>query len=66
MIITEKTRKTMKKMLKDIRSGKFAREWIKENETGRANFDKLLKAGDTHPIEEVGKKLRAMMPWMKK
>ena len=66
MIITEKTRKTMKKMLKDIQSGKFAREWIKENETGRANFDKLLKAGDTHPIEEVGKKLRAMMPWMKK
>ena len=66
MLITEKTRKTMKKILKEIKSGKFAREWIKENETGRANFDRLMQAGDTHKIEEVGKKLREMMPWMKK
>ncbi|MBU4376962.1 MAG: ketol-acid reductoisomerase [Candidatus Omnitrophica bacterium] len=66
MVITEKTRKIMKKMLKDIRSGKFAREWIRENEEGRPNFNKLLKAGDEHPIEAVGKKLREMMPWMKK
>ena len=66
MIITEKTRKVMKKLLKDIRSGKFAREWIKENETGRARFDSLLKAGDEHQIEAVGKQLREMMPWMKK
>ncbi|MEW6075699.1 MAG: ketol-acid reductoisomerase [Candidatus Omnitrophota bacterium] len=65
-IITEKTRTTMKKMLKDIRSGKFAREWIKENEAGRPVFNELLKKGDTHPIEEVGKRLRDMMPWMKK
>ncbi len=64
-IINEKTRKTMKKLLKDIQSGKFAREWIKENETGRQNFDRLIKEGDNHPIEEVGKKLREMMPWMK-
>ncbi|MFH0840337.1 MAG: ketol-acid reductoisomerase [Candidatus Omnitrophota bacterium] len=66
MIITEKTRKIMKKTLKDIQSGKFAREWIRENEEGRPNFNKLLKAGDEHPIEAVGKKLREMMPWMKK
>jgi len=66
MIITEKTRKTMQKMLKDIKSGKFAREWIKENETGRPNFNSLLKAGDEHQIEKVGKQLREMMPWMKK
>jgi len=66
MLITEKTRKTMKKILKEIKSGKFAREWIKENETGRANFNRLIEAGDTHKIEEVGKKLREMMPWMKK
>ena len=66
MVITQKTRKTMKKILKDIKSGKFAREWIKENETGRANFDKLLKAGDEHLIEKVGQQLRAMMPWMRK
>ncbi len=65
-IITAKTRKEMKKMLKEIKSGKFAREWIKENETGRKNFDKLLKDGDEHKIEKVGKELREMMPWMKK
>lgn len=64
-IITEKTRKVMQKMLKNIKSGKFAREWIRENEAGRPNFDKLLKAGDEHKIEKVGKDLREMMPWMK-
>jgi ketol-acid reductoisomerase len=66
MIITAKTRKTMKKLLKDIKSGKFAREWIKENETSRQNFNTLLQAGDEHRIEEVGKQLREMMPWMRK
>lgn len=65
-IITDKTRKIMKKLLKDIKSGKFAREWIKENEAGRPNFNRLLQEGDNHQIEEVGKKLREMMPWMKK
>ncbi len=65
-IITEKTRKTMQKLLKQIKSGKFAREWIKENEAGRPNFNRLLEEGDKHKIEEVGKKLREMMPWMKK
>ncbi|MDD4908599.1 MAG: ketol-acid reductoisomerase [Candidatus Omnitrophica bacterium] len=66
MIITAKTRKVMQKILKEIKSGKFAREWIKENETGRVNFDRLLKEGDEHQIEKVGKQLREMMPWMKK
>ncbi len=66
MIITEKTRKTMKKLLKEIKSGKFAREWIKENENGRPNFNRLLEEGDEHQIEQVGKQLREMMPWMKK
>jgi len=65
-VINEKARKIMKKILKDIQSGKFAREWIKENETGRQNFDRLLKEGDNHLIEEVGKKLRKMMAGMKK
>jgi ketol-acid reductoisomerase len=65
-IINEKTRKIMQKMLKDIKSGKFAREWIKENENGRPVFNELLKKGDEHQIEEVGRKLREMMPWMKK
>jgi ketol-acid reductoisomerase len=65
MIITQKTRKTMQKLLKDIKSGKFAREWIKENEVGRPNFNRLLKEGDEHLIEKIGKELREMMPWMK-
>jgi len=65
-VIDERTRKTMKKILKEIVSGKFAKEWIKENELGRPNFNKLLEEQDRHQIEEVGKKLREMMPWMKK
>ncbi|MBU1726144.1 MAG: ketol-acid reductoisomerase [Candidatus Omnitrophica bacterium] len=65
-IITQKTRKEMKKILKEIKSGKFAKEWIKENVEGRPNFDRLLKEGDEHLIEKVGKDLREMMPWMKK
>jgi len=65
-VINERTRKEMKKILKEIRSGKFAKEWIKENETGITNFDNLLKSGDGHKIEDVGKQLREMMPWMKK
>jgi ketol-acid reductoisomerase len=56
----------MQKLLKEIKSGKFAREWIKENELGRPNFNKLLQAGDEHRIEQVGKELRNMMPWMRK
>ena len=65
-IINQKTRKEMKKLLKEIKSGKFAREWIKENEMGRPTFNKLLADGDNHLIEKVGKQLRDMMPWMKK
>lgn len=64
-IITERTRKEMKKLLKQIVSGKFAREWIKENEAGRPRFNDLLKKGDAHPIEKVGQDLRKMMAWMK-
>jgi len=65
-IISAKTRKEMKKILKEIVKGKFAKEWIKENEVGRPNFNRLLEEGDKHKIEEVGKRLRDMMPWMKK
>ncbi len=64
-IINQKTRKEMKKILKEIKSGKFAREWIRENEEGRPNFNKLLADGDNHLIEKVGKELRGMMPWMR-
>ncbi|MBI4708008.1 MAG: ketol-acid reductoisomerase [Candidatus Omnitrophica bacterium] len=65
-IINAKTRKEMNKILKEIKSGKFAREWIKENEDGRPNFNKLIKEGEEHRIEKVGQQLREMMPWMKK
>ena len=65
-VIDERTRKKMKKLLKDVRSGKFAREWIKENEAGRPNFNEMRKKEAAHPIEEVGKRLRGMMPWMEK
>jgi len=65
-IINAKTRKEMKKILKEIVKGKFAKEWIAENEQGRPNFNRLLAEGDNHLIEKVGKQLRDMMPWMKK
>ncbi|MFM8625473.1 MAG: ketol-acid reductoisomerase [Actinomycetota bacterium] len=63
-VVTPATKKQMAKILKEIQSGKFAREWIKESEEGRANFNALREAGATHQIEEVGKRLRSMMPWI--
>lgn len=65
-IITSKTRKEMAKILKEVQSGKFAREWIRENKKGRPNFNAMRKAGETHQIEKVGEQLRGMMSWMKK
>jgi ketol-acid reductoisomerase len=56
----------MKQALKEIQNGKFAKEWIKETETGYKNFNKLLKDGEKHPIEKTGAKLRSLMPWIKK
>ena len=64
-VITERTRKEMKKILKEVQSGKFAREWIRENENGRPEFSKLRKADDSHPVEVIGQKLRSMMDWIK-
>ena len=54
----------MRKILKEIQSGKFAREWIRESESGGANFKRLLEADLKQPIEKVGTKLRARMPWL--
>lgn len=65
-IITNKTRKEMKKILKEIQSGKFAREWMRENKKGRPNFNKYREDSEKHPIEEVGANLRNMMSWMQK
>ena len=62
-IITEETRAAMRKILADIQSGSFAREWLQENKAGRPNFERMRQADKDHEIERVGAKLRAMMPW---
>jgi ketol-acid reductoisomerase len=64
-IITEKTKEEMRRILEEIRSGQFAREWVLENQANRPVYNALLKKGEAHPIEEVGARLRAMMPWLK-
>jgi ketol-acid reductoisomerase len=63
-VINSETRKIMKEILAEVQSGDFAKEWIDENKKGRPVFNKLSKEGDKHPIEEIGKHLRHMMPWM--
>lgn len=65
-IIDASVKKRMKAALKDIQSGKFARNWIKEYESGYKRYNALLKAGERHPIEKVGGRLRGLMPWIKK
>lgn len=65
-IINDAVRQEMKRILKEIQSGEFAREWILENRAMKPVFNALLKKGAEHPIEEIGKKLRGMMPWLKK
>jgi ketol-acid reductoisomerase len=63
-IITSSTKDEMRKILGEIQSGAFAKEWIAENEAGRPNFDRLREESAKHPIEAVGTKLRSMMPWI--
>jgi ketol-acid reductoisomerase len=65
-IITSATKEEMKKVLDEIQSGQFAREWMAENANGRHNFDSKLEADKNHQIESVGEKLRGDMSWMKK
>ena len=65
-IIDASVKKRMKAALKDIQSGKFAKGWINEYNSGYKNYNRLLKAGENHPVEKVGRRLRALMPWMKK
>ncbi len=65
-VINESVRAEMKKILREIQSGAFAREWILENQAGRPVFDKLREEGRRHPIEEVGRRLREMMSWLRK
>jgi ketol-acid reductoisomerase len=63
-VVTTRTKAEMKKILKEIQTGKFAKEWIAESEGGRANMKALQSAGQEHQIEKVGKELRAMMPFL--
>tara|TARA_Y100000590_G_scaffold430483_1_gene544122 strand:- start:549 stop:1571 length:1023 start_codon:yes stop_codon:yes gene_type:complete len=60
------TKERMKEVLKDIQSGKFAKQWMDENKGGQKNFLKMRKELADHPIEKVGKKLRDLMPWIGK
>jgi ketol-acid reductoisomerase len=63
-LITDETKKEMGRMLEDIRAGKYAKGWVAENEAGRPWFNAQRKAERGHIIEEVGAKLRAMMPFL--
>lgn len=65
-VITEETRKEMKKILKEIQDGDFAKEFILENQAGMPKFTATLRNEAEHPIEHVGKKLRSMMGWLNK
>jgi ketol-acid reductoisomerase len=64
-IITDETRAEMKRVLKDIQSGAFTTEWIRECKAGQPKFKATRRLNDAHGIEEVGAKLRGMMPWIK-
>jgi len=64
-IVTAETKAEMKRVLEDIQSGRFARDWMLENKVNQASFKSMRKKMAEHPIEQVGEKLRAMMPWIK-
>ena len=65
-VINKQTKVVMKKILKEIQSGQFTKEWVKEHKGGLKNYNALLKAGEKHQIEKTGAYLRSMMPWMAK
>ena len=63
-VVTDETRAEMRRILKDIQSGNFAREWMLENRVGQTSFKTMRSLAAEHQIEQVGEKLRAMMPWI--
>ncbi len=63
-IVTEETKAEMKRVLADIQSGRFTRDWMLENKVGQTSFKATRAAAGAHPIEDVGERLRAMMPWI--
>jgi len=64
-VVTAETKAEMKRILKDIQTGKFTSEWMQECKAGQARFKGIRRLNDAHQIEEVGAKLRGMMPWIK-
>ena len=64
-VINEASRQEMRRLLSDVQSGAFADEWMAEHEAGKPRFQELERSAAEHPIEEVGRRLRSMMPWMK-
>lgn len=65
-IIGLPTQEEMVKLLEEIRDGRFAQEWLAENRDARPHFSKFLRQDDSHPIEDVGRRLRALMPWLER
>jgi ketol-acid reductoisomerase len=65
-VVTPETKAEMKRILDDIQSGRFVRDWMNENAAGQASFKAIRRRGSEHQIEEVGQRLRAMMPWITK
>ena len=63
-VIDDHVRQTMRQLLKEIQDGTWAKNWLLENQVGRPNFNALRRREAEHPIEQVGKRLRAMMPWL--
>ncbi|MBT5414420.1 MAG: ketol-acid reductoisomerase [Rhodospirillaceae bacterium] len=63
-IITDETRAEMRRILDDIQSGRFSRDWMLENKVGQTSFKAMRRRSADHPIEEVGERLRGMMPWI--
>jgi ketol-acid reductoisomerase len=63
-IVNAGTKREMKKILREVQQGKFARQWIRENRTGRRKYARLLEKDLAHPIEKVGGRLREHMPWL--
>jgi len=64
-VIDARVKETMRQILKEVQEGTFAREWITENQAGQPSFSALRRREQAHPIEQVGARLRAMMPWLK-
>ncbi len=65
-VVNAKTKAEMKKILKEIQTGKFTKEWVAEYKGGLKNYKKLLADGEKHPIEKTGQRLRSLMPWVPK